>query len=238
MAVPLSAASVSLLPLAVRAAPTPEELAGRLEQALNSADRDRVEALMAPDQRELLAPRLLRFSQRFPDARWRLTAGAALPDGRFPLALRVTGTVENEGLTFSLKADQQLVLSTEAGLITAQERIQDQTVLVSASSPLPLTLLIPDAVLTGARYDVYVVLTEPLGDALVAAGLTALTPEQVRDQRSPDIQLEPMGGGGLFKSVQAPFEPGVQTWAAMLVHPDGVITVTKQVRVVEERSQL
>ena len=109
---------------------------------------------------------------------------------------------------------------------------------VSASSPLPLTLLIPDAVLTGARYDVDVVLNEPLGDALVAAGLTALTPEQVRDQRSPDIQLEPMGGGGLFKSVQAPFEPGVQTWAAMLVHPDGVITVTKQVRVVEERSQL
>ena len=238
VAVPISAASVSLLPLPVRAAPTPEELAGRLEQALNSADRDRVKALMAPDQRELLAPRLLRFSQRFPDARWRLTAGAALPDGRFPLALRVTGTAENEGLTFSLKADQQLVLSTEAGLITAQERIQDQSVLVSASSPLPLTLLIPDAVLTGARYDVDVVLNEPLGDALVAAGLTALTPEQVRDQRSPDIQLEPMGGGGLFKSVQAPFEPGVQTWAAMLVHPDGVITVTKQVRVVEERSQL
>jgi hypothetical protein len=47
-----------------------------------------------------------------------------------------------------------------------------------------------------------------------------------------------MGGGGLFKSVQAPFQPGVQTWAAMLVHPDGVVTVTKRVRVVSDRSEL
>ena len=110
--------------------------------------------------------------------------------------------------------------------------------LASSREPLAVTLLIPDAVLTGSRYDVDVVLDEPLGDALLAGGLTGLTPLQVREQRSPDIQLEPLGGGGLFKSVQAPFQAGVQTWAAMLVHPDGVITVTKQVRVVNEQSEL
>jgi hypothetical protein len=36
----------------------------------------------------------------------------------------------------------------------------------------------------------------------------------------------------LFKSVQAPQQPGSQTWAVMLVHPDGVVTATKRVRVV------
>ena len=41
-----------------------------------------------------------------------------------------------------------------------------------------------------------------------------------------------MGGGGLFKSVQAPQVPGSQTWALMLVHPDGLVTATKRVRVV------
>ena len=49
---------------------------------------------------------------------------------------------------------------------------------------------------------------------LLAGGLIALTPEQVLGQESPDIQLQPLGGGGLFKSVQAPFKPGIQTWAA------------------------
>ena len=52
------------------------------------------------------------------------------------------------------------------------------------------------------------------------------------------VQLEPLGGGGLFKSVQAPFQPGVQTWAALLVHPEGVITVSKRVQVVDDREQL
>jgi hypothetical protein len=44
--------------------------------------------------------------------------------------------------------------------------------------------------------------------------------------------LAPLGGGGLFKSVQAPQRPGSQTWALMLVHPDGVVTATKRVQIV------
>ena len=62
--------------------------------------------------------------------------------------------------------------------------------------------------------------------------------EQVLVQESPDIQLQPLGGGGLFKSVQAPFQPGIQTWAALLVHPEGVVSVSKQVRVVDDKRQL
>jgi hypothetical protein len=42
----------------------------------------------------------------------------------------------------------------------------------------------------------------------------------------------------LFKSVKAPYQPGSQTWAALVVHPEGVITVTKRVRVVSDKSQL
>ncbi len=50
--------------------------------------------------------------------------------------------------------------------------------------------------------------------------------------------LSPMGGGGLFKSVKAPLNEGVQTWAALLAHPDGLISVTKKVRVVSDESDL
>ena len=48
----------------------------------------------------------------------------------------------------------------------------------------------------------------------------------------PNLPLAPQAGGGLFKSVRAPQQPGSQTWAMMLVHPDGVVTATKRVRVV------
>ena len=110
--------------------------------------------------------------------------------------------------------------------------------LTSSKKPLPISLLIPDKVLTGSRYDVDVVVDQPLGKALLAGGLVAVTPQQVLAQQSPDVQLEPLGGGGLFKSVQAPFQPGIQTWAALLVHPDGVITVSKRVQVVNDQTKL
>ena len=226
----------------VRAAAQPvaqaQDLVARLEQALNAPDQAGLEALLAPAQRPQLASRLRRFTERFSNARWQLKADAPLPDGRLPVAVRVEGSTEKDGLVFALKASQALALSTEAGLITSQEVLHEQSLLVNARGELPVTVLIPDTVLTGSRYDVDVVLDEPLGQAMVAGGLIALTPAQVRVQASPDIPLEPLGSGGLFKSVQAPFQPGVQTWAAMVVHPDGVITVTKQVRVVSDKSQL
>lgn len=222
----------------MRAAAQPQDLVARLEQALNAPDQAGLEALLAPAQRPQLASRLRRFTERFSNARWQLKAGAPLPDGRLPVAVRVEGSTEKDGLVFALKASQALALSTEAGLITSQEVLHEQSLLVNARGELPVTVLIPDTVLTGSRYDVDVVLDEPLGQAMVAGGLIALTPAQVRVQASPDIPLEPLGSGGLFKSVQAPFQPGVQTWAAMVVHPDGVITVTKQVRVVSDKSQL
>jgi len=150
----------------------------------------------------------------------------------------VSGTRQQDGLSYSFKAKQRLALSTEGGLITDQEVLSDQSVLTSASKPLPISLMIPDTVLTGSRYDVDVVVDQPLGKALLAGGLTPVTAQQVLVQESPDVQLEPLGGGGLFKSVQAPFQPGVQTWAALLVHPDGVITVSKRVQVVDDRAQL
>ena len=99
-------------------------------------------------------------------------------------------------------------------------------------------LEIPDAVLTGSRYDVDVIFDQPLGPAIVAGGLIPLTPQEVENQTRPNLRLEPMGGGGLFKTVQAPQTPGSQFWAAMLVHPDGVVTVTKRVRVVGSEQEL
>ena len=214
-------------------------LSARLQQALNSDDRvQALSALMTPDQASTLIDRFRRFSMRFPETRWAVRPDQPLADGRSTVKLAVSGTRQQDGLSYSFKAKQRLALSTAGGLITAQEVLSDQSVLTSASKPLPISLMIPDTVLTGSRYDVDVVVDQPLGRALLAGGLTPVTAQQVLVQESPDVQLEPLGGGGLFKSVQAPFQPGVQTWAALLVHPDGVITVSKRVQVVDDREQL
>ena len=55
---------------------------------------------------------------------------------------------------------------------------------------------------------------------------------------SPYIDLAPIGSGGLFKIVRAPLNPSTQTWAAVIVHPDGLISITKKVNVVSELSNI
>jgi hypothetical protein len=87
-------------------------------------------------------------------------------------------------------------------------------------------------VLTGSRYDIDLIVDEPLGQSIVAGGVIELTDQQLATLSRPNLQLAPLGGGGLFKSVQAPQRPGSQTWALMLVHPDGIVTATKRVQIV------
>ncbi len=232
------AAVISALP-ALAASGDAVDLSARLQLALNAEERvQALSALMAPDQATTLMESFRRFSMRFPETRWAVTPGQPLADGRSTVKLAVSGTRQQDGLSYSFKANQRLAFSTEAGLITAQEVLSDQSVLTSARKSLPISLLIPDTVLTGSRYDVDVVVDQPLGKAMLAGGLTPVTAQQVLLQESPDVQLEPLGGGGLFKSVQAPFQPGIQTWAALLVHPDGVITVSKRVQVVNDQAKL
>ena len=235
----LTGASLLLGQPAWSASADAASLSSQLQQALNADDNvEALSALMDPEQAATLLDSFRRFSSRFPETRWRVSPDEAMADGRPTVKLAVTGTRQQDGLSYSFRAHQRLAFSTAAGLITGQEVLSDQSVLTSAKKPLPISLMIPDTVLTGSRYDVDVVVDQPLGKALLAGGLTAVTPEQVLAQKSPIIQLAPLGGGGLFKSVQAPFQSGVQTWAALLVHPDGVITVSKQVQVVDERQQL
>lgn len=176
--------------------------------------------------------------KQFPNARWTLTPGPTLRDGRSTVELRLEGTHTIAGSTYRLEASQQLALTSSGGRITSQAVVREQTILRSGDQDLPVSLLIPDAVLTGQRYDVDVVFDEPLDGAVAAGGLLALSSSQATAMDTPRLELGALGGGGLFRTVQAPYTPGEQTWAVLLVHPKGVITATKRVRVVADRAQL
>ncbi|MEB3276807.1 MAG: hypothetical protein VKM92_07565 [Cyanobacteriota bacterium] len=176
--------------------------------------------------------------KQFPDASWTLTPGPTLKDGRSTVELSVKGSHRQGGSTFRLEASQLLALSSSDGRVNGQAVIREQTILRSGDQELPVSLLIPDVVLTGQRYDIDVVFDEPLNGALVAGGLLALSSRQTTAMEAPRLELDALGGGGLFKTVQAPYTPGEQTWAVLLVHPKGIVSATKRVRVVADRTQL
>ena len=204
----------------------------RLQTALNNGSSEAFDMLASVELQPVLAQRLERFRQDFPEVTWHVEPAAPTSDGRPTLSLRVRGTAESEGLTYALEASEQIAIRLEGGELVDQELLAQQSLLRSGERPLAVDVAIPDVVLTGSRYDVDLIVEEPLGQALVAGGLIDLSDAQLSAQIRPNLPLAPQGGGGLFKSVQAPQQPGSQTWAVMLVHPDGVVTATKRVRVV------
>ena len=231
-ALALLGSSMHALPQVEQSNPRLEAFSRRLQSVLNEDDSSTFDDVATSGLRPSLTQRYQRFRRDFPEITWQVEPAAPLADGRETLRLRVRGEAESEGIRYRLEARERIAIRLDNGFIVDQELVAHESLLRSGKRPLEVTLGIPDVVLTGSRYDIDLIVNEPLNQALVAAGLIDLTEQQVEDQLRPNLPLAPMGGGGLFKSVQAPQAPGLQTWALMLVHPDGVVTATKQVRVV------
>jgi len=213
-----------------------------LEAALNSPDDAPLAALLQSgpglDPAEIQTRRRLLRSQ-FPDLRWTVSAGSPTRDGQPTVMLRAGGTRRQGAAIYRLDAEQRLTLRSDGRHINAQTVLREQSLLRSGGEQAPpVSVLIPDTVLTGQRYDIDVIFDTPLDGALAAGGLVAITPAQVAAMESPSLELGALGGGGLFKRVQAPLSPGSQTWAVLLVHPQGIVTATKRVRVVADRAAL
>lgn len=234
-ALALAGVVMGLTPL--RAAPSLQAL----QDALNSSSPAALDAVLEPgqglDPADVDRRRLL-LRQQFPDAIWRVQPGPPLKDGRATTEINVTGSREEGPYRFRFEARQQLVLGASGPRFNSQELIRESSLLRSGDNDLKVSLLIPDAVLTGQRYDLDVVFDEPLDGAVVAGAIKPVSPGELLRLQTPDLQLEALGGGGLFKSVQAPFQPGSQTWAVLLVHPKGIVAASKQVRVVADRAAL
>ena len=217
-----------------QAARLDNQLVDRLHQALNNNDTAGLTALIdqegTVDPQQLTA-RLERLMETFGPLTWQVSQGQPLADGRARLELSVRGTGEVAGVPYQLEARQILAVSSSQGQILHQEVLEEESWVYSGDQRLPVILQIPDAVLTGQRYDVDVILDEPLDNGLLAGGILEVSPYEVETMGAPTIQLGTLNAGGLFKRVQAPYTPGGQTWTVMLVHPDGTLIASKRVQV-------
>ena len=179
-----------------------------------------------------------KFLNRFPNAKWTINNTGKLKDGNSSVAIKVIGISNKKNYLYELESNQKLSLEIKNNKIIDKEIISSYSILKSGNKDMSITISIPNSVLTGTRYDFDVIFDNPSKDGILAGGLANLTKEQIKNQNNPNIELFPLGGGGLFKSVQAPLSPGEQHWAALLAHPDGLIAITKLVKIVSNEEEL
>ena len=103
-----------------------------------------------------------KFVSLFPNATWTVSIAPALRDGRAALEVSITGSKKSNGQVFTLETNQLLALKVENDRVIDYERIKDQSILTTSNRVVPITLNIPDSVLTGTRYDVDIVFDDPL----------------------------------------------------------------------------
>ena len=216
------------------------ELSRSVQEALNKKNSAHLTALMLVTQqgKSNLSKKYEDFLSKFPNAKWTIKEANSLKDGRNILKIDIKGENKLTNIKQSLEARQVIGIRIKNGKIYDPEVISEQTIIQTSQKPLSITLNIPKSVLTGTYYDFDVVLDKPLGDAMLIGGLIPISDNHIFRQTSPSIELSPLGGGGLFKSVKAPLSPGRQNWAAVIAHPDGIISITKRVQVVSDLSDI
>ena len=210
----------------------------RIQSALNKKNISTISNLFEDGISLKLNNRYMRFIQEFPNAKWIIREVIPGQNESYKVEVLITGGSSSKGKELSLKAKQILILKTKNGKITNQNLVSEMSIIQNGAVPVSINLNVPEAVLTGSRYDFDVIIEKPLESIILAGGLISISSNQFENQISPEIELLPLAGGGLFKSVKAPLKPGSQHWAAVIVHPESVISITKMVRVVSDQSDL
>ena len=98
-------------------------------------------------------------------------------------------------------------------------------------SPLVVKIISPDKVSTGERYEMNLIIDEPLDNSLVASGMIVLKNNENIHISNNQFGIKLNQSGGLFKYIQAPSEPVSQTISAIITHPEGIYSITKKIKV-------
>lgn len=210
-----------------------QSLSNKLESSLNNEEINALNKFMSTEIYVNLKNKYNSIQDKFSNAKWEIKPGLKLKDNRQSINVYLTAEKQLGDKKYSLKAAQRIAISKENSKIINQEVLSEYSILKDLDLKMDISINIPDSVLTGSKYDIDIILEEPLEDAIIAGGLAAINSNEKENIIiNKNIPLAPMGSGGLFKTVQAPLTPGKQEWAALIAHPKGLISITKMVRIV------
>ncbi len=215
-----------------------EQLTKELQKTLNDKNKSDFYKLVSEEIANDIEKKYDVFLTDFPNAKWQIKPSQKLKDNRQSIEIIVTGNKKIGDHTYSLISNQKLAIKTKDGKITKQEIISDYSILNTNKKDLEITIAIPDIVLTGSKYDIDLIIEKPINNTILAGGLIALNSETNNINLKKEIELSPRRSGGLFKSVRAPYQPGKQRWAALIAHPKGIVSITKNVKVVSNEIDL
>ncbi len=201
-----------------------------LETSLNKRDLEFIRKNFRNDDNKNIRKQFSKIINDFPDSKWKIKRLKSNIPNKEILRIKVLGKkIVNEEIHM-LESNFDYVFSVLNGKIDEGTIKNLFTTIRNDDNKIDISFKIPDKVLTGSKYDIDIIINKPLEEVIIAG---AIKPHQVNSFFEQEILLEPLASGGIFKMTRAPSKPGIQIWSGIIAHPEGIITFTKSIDIVE-----
>lgn len=207
------------------------DLSRNLEKALNARDFEFLNQNFKDGENIILTKKFSKIIEEFPNAKWYIKRAKSEKIDQDILQVKVIGKKVIGKEIFLLESNFNYLFSIHENKINTGTLKNLLTTIRNDNNKIDITFSIPDKVLTGTKYDIDIILNDPLSEIIIAGGIK---PHQEDSLLKQEINIEPLLTGGIFKMTRAPSKPGTQIWSGVIAHPQGIITFTKSVEIVEK----
>ncbi len=202
-----------------------------LENSLNKRDLEFIKKNFRNDENQNIPKQFSKIVNDFPDSKWKIKRLKSNIPNKEILRIKVSGEkIVNEEI-HKLESNFDYVFSILNGKVDEGTIINLFTTIRNDNNKIDISFKIPEKVLTGSKYDIDIILNKPLEEVIITGAIKA---HQVNSLFEQEILLEPLASGGIFKMTRAPSKPGIQIWSGIIAHPEGMITFTKSIDIVDK----
>ncbi len=202
-----------------------------LEDALNTKNFELLKNNFKDEERQKIQAKFSKIIKDFPNLKWQIKRSSRENSKEEIFSIKVTGEKIVNGQLYILESNFKYLFSTNNYKINEGNIKNLLTTIRNDQNKIDIIFRIPEEVLTGTKYDIDIILNEPLGDLMVAGGIISHQDESYLKQ---EINIEPLASGGIFKTTRASSKPATQFWSGIIAHPKGTISFTKSVEIVEK----
>ena len=202
----------------------------KIETELNQRNFVTLEKYFDENEKIDFKNKFFKLIKDFPDAKWEIIKSNLINANQHRLDMRLYGSKNLNGKKFKLESRFDFVFNLDNGFIKQGNIQNNLTTIRSDDNKIDIKISIPDKVLTGSKYDIDIILNQPLEETIIAGGIKEYEEGKLLNQSIP---LKPLATGGIFKVSRAPLLPGLQIWTGIIAHPSGLVSFTKTVNIVD-----
>ena len=201
-----------------------------LEIALNTRNLKLIKNNFKEEENLKIQEKFTKIIKDYPNSKWQIKRLRGENSKEKIFGIKVNGKKIINGEIYLLESNFKYLFSTHNEKINNGNIENLLTTIRNDQKKVDIIFRIPEKVLTGTKYDIDIILNEPLDDVIIAGGIISHQDESYLKQ---SINIEPLASGGIFKTTRASSRPATQIWSGIIAHPKGMISFTKSVEIVE-----